>query len=196
MAYTPFFIASERRNLSGKNLPLLSHAADSVRTYGFEVTFYQVPVNAPAGTESKPLTLACKSVSPIAWNIEEIVADRVNDKFFYPGKATPDPVTMIFDNLFATKTSSHLFDWFSTIYNPVTGQFTIGLSDKGVGSFKVVADVVELNTQGQPFTFTRMYGLWPTGWKEGERSWASNEFHTIEGTFRFDFAVKYPNSNT
>ena len=196
MPAVPYFVTSEKRGIKDKKLPQLSHSLDSIRTYQWEVSFYNVPTDAPAGTEAKPLTLACKSVSPIGWAVEEIVAERVNDKFYYPGKATPEEVTMTFDNIFATKTSTHLYNWLKTIYNPETGEMVIGLSDKGVGGFKIVADVIELNNQGQPFTHTRLYGLWPKTWKEAERIYASNDFHTIEVTFRCDFAVKRPNANT
>lgn len=196
MVYNPYFVNSERREIKDKKLPHLSHALDSVRRSQWEVTFYNIPVDAPAGTEARPLTLACKSVSPIGWQVEEIEAHRMNDKFFYPGKATPTEVTMVFDNIFATKTSAHLYDWLKTIYNPETGEMTAGLSDKGVGGFKIVADVIEMNTQGKPFTHTRLYGVWPKSWTETERGYDANEFHTVEVNFRYDIATKRPNANT
>lgn len=195
MAYDPFFVNSTRRQLKDKQLPFLSHALDSVRRSQWEVTFYGLPVDPVAGTEARPLTLACKSVSPIGWTIEEIQSRRINDTFFYPGNATPTEVTMVFDNLFATKTSKHLYDWLKTIYNPITGEMTAGLSDKGVGGFKIVADVIEVNTQGKPFTHTRLYGLWPKSWTEDERSSDANEFHTITVTFRCDFIDKRGDAN-
>lgn len=196
MPYSNYFVNSARREIKDKKLPMLSHALDSVRRSSFEVTFYNIPVGPAAGTQPQPLTLACKSVSPISWNIEEIAARRVNDTFFYPGKATPSEVTMVFDNLYQTKTSKHLYDWLATIYNPVTGEMTTGLSDKGVGGFKIVADVVELNSQGKPFTHTRLYGLWPKSWSEDERSSDASEFHTVTCNFRYDMAVKRPDANT
>jgi hypothetical protein len=195
MAYSQFFVNSERREIKDKKLPYLSHSLDSVRRNQFEVVFYNIP-GARFGTENRPLTLACKSVSPIAWNIEEIAAPRVNDTFYYPGRATPTDVTMVFDNIFSIKGSQYLFNWLKTIYNPETGEMTPGLSDTGAGSFKVCADVIELNTQGKPFTHTRLFGLWPKQWQEDERAYDASEFHTITCTFRYDFAVKRPNSNT
>lgn len=193
--YNPYFIDSQKRELKDKKLPLLSHALDSVRRSQWEVTFHNLPVEAPAGTEARPLTLACKSVSPISWEIEEIVANRLNDKFFYPGKATPSEVTMVFDNIFSTRTSKHLYEWLKTIYNPETGEMTTGLSDKGVGGFKIITDIVEMNTQGKPFDHTRLYGFWPRSWTEDERAYDANEFHTITVVGRFDMAVKRGNSN-
>jgi hypothetical protein len=196
MAYTPYFVNSEIRQIKDKKLPHLSHSLDAVRRYGWEVVFYNLPVDAPAGTEPRPLTLACKNITPIGNVIDEIVADRGNDKFFYPGKSTPTDVTFTFDNLFATKTGAHLYNWIKTIYNQETGEFTAGLSDKGAGGFKIVADIIELNAQGQPFTFTRLYGLWPKSFSEDERSYDANEFHTITLGCRYDFAVKHSDTNT
>jgi len=195
MVYSQYFVNSDKRDIKDKKLPMLSHALDSVRRSQWEVTFHNLPVEAPAGTEARALTLACKSVSPIGWTVEEISSHRVNDQFFYPGKATPTEVTLVFDNLFATKTSTHLYNWLKTIYNPETGEMTTGLSDKGVGGFKIVVDVVELNTQGKPFTHTRLYGFWPKSWTEDDRSYDANEFHTLTLTGRYDMAVKRGDAN-
>jgi hypothetical protein len=196
MAATPYFITSEKRTIEGKKMPQLSHALDSVRTYQWEVTFYLPNFDGVGGTENKPLTLACKNVSEIGFDIEEIVADRVNDKFYYPGKSSPKDVTFTFDNIFATKTSTHLYEWIKTIYNPTTGQFTPGLNERGSGSFKIHVDVIELNNQGQPVAHTRLVGLWPKSWTEATRDYAASDFHTITLTCRYDFVVKNPTANT
>ncbi len=194
MAYSPFFINSERRRIKDKQLPELSHSLDSVRRNQWEITFYGIP-DAPTGTEARPLTLAAKSVGQIGWTIDKITTRRVNDEFHYPGNAHTVDVQITFENLFRTKTGVHLYNWLKTIYNPETGEMTPGLSDRGVGSFKVTADVIELNTQGQPFTHTRLYGMWPTSWYEDERVTDANEFHTVTVTFSYDFAVKRADAN-
>jgi hypothetical protein len=193
-AIPPFFLTANRRNIEGKKIPQLSHSLDSVRKYQWEVTFHLPVIDGTGGTESRPLTLACKNISEIGFDIEEIVADRVNDKFYYPGKATPKDVTFTFDNIFATKTSHHLYEWIKTIYDPTTGQFTPGLNERGAGSFKINTDVVELNNQGIPIAHTRLVGLWPKTWSEADRDYSASDFHTITLTCRYDFVVKYPNA--
>jgi hypothetical protein len=201
MPYNPLFVSSENRNLQGKKLPMVSQALDSVRAYQWEITFYSVPVDPAFGANGggRPLTLAAKSVSQTGYTIEDIEVHRVNDKVFYPGKASTEELTVQFDNIYQTKMSSLLYEWIKTIYNPVTGEFennrqvTLG---SVAGNFKTVADIVQLDNKGKPMSFTRLYGIYPKSWKQAEFNYSTNEFHTIEVTFRYDFIVQNANTNT
>lgn len=198
MPYNPLFVTSQNRNLQGKKLPMVSQDLDSVRAYQWEITFYNVPVLAANGVD-RPLTLAAKSVSQTGYTVEDIEVHRVNDKVFYPGKASPDELTVQFDNLYKSKIGSLLFDWIKTIYNPVTGEFENGRQvtpGSVVGSFKTVADIVQLDNKGKPMSFTRLYGVYPKSWKQAEFNYSTNEFHTIEVMFRYDFIVQNANTGT
>lgn len=198
MPYNPLFVTSQNRNLQGKKLPMVSQDLDSVRAYQWEITFYNVPVAAANGVD-RPLTLAAKSVSQTGYTVEDIEVHRVNDKVFYPGKASPDELTVQFDNLYKSKIGSLLFDWIKTIYNPVTGEFENGRQvtpGSVVGNFKTVADIVQLDNKGKPMSFTRLYGVYPKSWKQAEFNYSTNEFHTIEVMFRYDFIVQNANTNT
>jgi hypothetical protein len=198
MPYNPLFINSQNRGLKGKSLPMVSQDLDSIRAYQWEITFYNVPVDAANGVD-RPLTLAAKSVSQTGYTVEDIEVHRVNDKVFYPGKASPEELTVQFDNLYKTKMGSLLYAWIQSIYNPVTGEFTQGrgVTAGGVaGNFKVTADIVQLDNKGKPMSFTRLYGLYPKSWKQAEFNYSTNEFHTIEVSFRYDFIVQNANTNT
>ena len=110
MPYNPLFINSQNRGLKGKSLPMVSQDLDSIRAYQWEITFYNVPVDAANGVD-RPLTLAAKSVSQTGYTVEDIEVHRVNDKVFYPGKASPEELTVQFDNLYKTKMGSLLYEW-------------------------------------------------------------------------------------
>ena len=103
--------------VAGDNLPTISTQLDSVRTYQFECQFFGIP-NAANGPS---LTTAAKQVSPVGGATDDIVVDRVNDKMFYPGKFTPEAVTITFDNQLLTNTTPELWNWFKNTYNPTTG---------------------------------------------------------------------------
>jgi hypothetical protein len=196
--YNPLFITSQNRGLKGKSLPMVSQDLDSVRAYQWEITFYNVPVDAANGVD-RPLTLAAKSVSQTGFTVEDIEVHRVNDKVFYPGKASPDELTVIFDNLYKSKMGSLLYNWLQNIYNPVTGEFEQArqvTTGKVAGNFKTVADIVQLDNKGKPMSFTRLYGIYPKSWKQAEFNYSTNEFHTIEVVFRYDFIVQNANTNT
>ena len=196
--YKPLFINSQNRQLKGKQLPMISQDLDSVRTYQWEIAFYGVPVDGVASLD-RPLTLAAKQVSQTGFQLDDIEANRVNDKVFYPGKGSPDELRVTFDNLLKHKMGTMLFKWIQTVYDPVTGEFTPGRSvgaGNVAGNFKTVADLVQLDNKGQPMSFTRFYGLYPKSWRSSEMNYASNDFNTIEVIFRYDFMTQNGDSNT
>jgi|TARA_R110002020_G_scaffold78180_2_gene196787 hypothetical protein len=182
--YPAYYITNDqsgqRENL-GKGLPVISEGLDSVRTYQFEMHFELPPDVLDTGSDK--FTLACKQVSQVGFATEPLEVHRVNDKVFYPGKASPDELTCTFDNLYDPQIANQLWRWFSSIYNPVTGKF-----NENGGPFKAnKAIITQLDAQGQPLMETRLFGVFPTSWKTAEFNYGTNEFHTIEMAFRYDF---------
>lgn len=194
----PYYIegSRERGTVEKNKIPLISKSLDSVRTYQWEIHFQGLPTGLQlAGGKIKPLTLAAKSVSQIGYQVEDIEVHRVNDKVFYPGKASPDELTVTFDNLYQPHVADLLYRWFQTVYDPVTG--TQGVASSPVTTqpnFKDTAVVVLLDGAGKPIGGTKLYGIYPKSWKLAELKYAStNEFHTVEMKFRYDVAVHYDN---
>jgi hypothetical protein len=172
----------------GKNLPKVSTQLDSVRAYQFEVRFYGLP-KALVGSQ-QDLTLAAKQVSPVGGTIDDIVVDRVNDKLFYPGKFTPDELTVTFDNLYLKNTSPALYQWFTSIYDPLTGDMTKLSAPGGPGNLTFKSNkltIIELDNTRNPHSFVEVYGVYPKSFKTSEKNYSTNEFSTLEVTFRFDF---------
>ena len=73
-----YYATQTQRTLNDGELPTLSHSLESFRAYQWEVEI-ELPTGFP-GPET--LTLAAKKVSQISFTSEDIVADRVNDKFY------------------------------------------------------------------------------------------------------------------
>jgi len=179
----------------GKSLPKLSTKLDSVRSYQFEVKFFGLPVEF-IGTQ-QVLTAAAKQVGPIGGQIDDIVVDRLNDKVYYPGKFTPENVVITFDNQLLSQTTPALWNWFKTIYDPLTGDMTKLSAPGGPGnrSFKASKmTVLELDNTNEPHAYIEMYGVYPTGVRFSEKNYATNDFSTVEVTFRYDF-VDYDKIN-
>jgi hypothetical protein len=179
----------------GTTLPKVSTKLDAVRSYQFEVKFFGVPqefINT-----QQVLTAAAKQVSPIGGAVDDIVVDRLNDKMYYPGKFTPEAVTITFDNQLLSQTTPALWNWFKTIYDPLTGDMTKLSAPGGPGnrSFKASKmTVLELDNTNEPHAYIEMYGVYPTGVRFSEKNYATNDFSTIEVTFRYDF-VDYDKLN-
>ena len=149
----------------GKSLPKISTKLDSVRSYQFEVKFFGVP--AEFINTQQVLTAAAKQVSPVGGAVDDIVVDRLNDKMYYPG------------------------------YDPMTGDMTKLAAPGGAGnkSFKASKmTILELDNTNDPHAFIEMYGVYPTGVRFSEKNYATNDFSTVEVTFRYDF-VDYDKIN-
>tara|TARA_R110000737_G_scaffold220420_1_gene236167 strand:+ start:1373 stop:1954 length:582 start_codon:yes stop_codon:yes gene_type:complete len=171
----------------GKGLPTVSTDLDSVRSYQFEVHFLGLPSEV---TNEEDLTLAAKKVVGIGMASEPIVIDRVNDKLYYPGKVTPEEVSITFDNLYLKETASDLWSYFKTIYDPITGEMTKNAQPGGGSGSTFKADKVEiilLDNSLQPHSTIELYGVWPTKWSASEFNYSTNDFHTVEVSFRYDF---------
>tara|TARA_R110002051_G_scaffold91997_1_gene161705 strand:- start:2600 stop:3190 length:591 start_codon:yes stop_codon:yes gene_type:complete len=178
----------------GQGLPVVSTDLDSVRAYQFEIQFEGVP-GGPNNADD--LTIAAKQVSQTGMVAEDIVIDRVNDKIFYPGKATPELITVTFDNLYLKETSDTLFQWFQNTYDPLTGELTKNAAPgvPGGGSFKAnKMTILQLANNMDPHSAIECYGVWVKSWKTAEFNYATNEFHTIEVEFRYDFMNHIANS--
>ena len=173
---------------AGENLPVISTELDSVRAYQFEVHFYGLPFDRQA--EGVDLTLAAKQVSPIGFITEDIETRRVNDKVFYPGVASPEELTITFDNLYLRETASTLWDWFKSIYNPMTGDMTENSRPAGgnTPNFKALKlEIIMLDNAKNPHAVIECYGVYPKSYKPAEFNYQTNEFHTLEVVFRYDF---------
>ena len=169
----------------GTGLPEISQGLDSVRTYQFELHF-ELPPDLLDTAQDK-LTLAAKQVTSLGFASEPIEVHRVNDKVYYPGKATPEELSVTFDNLYQPKISNLLWSWFSSIYDPTTGKFNT-VREGGLTRWKAQrATIVSLDPHGQPLMETRLFGVFPISWQTAEFNYGTNEFHTIEMKFKYDF---------
>ena len=191
MANIKFYQTARERELQHGHIPDLSHDLESTRRFQWELVF-----NSPVSEGPIPngLTLGAKQVTPIGMTMEKITADRVNDKFHYPGKSNTEEMTVTFDNLVLGDISSALYEWYATIYDPRTGFFTKNFKE-GAGHFKVNCQLFELGNERQPIKHTHLYGVFPTSYKQTERNYATNEFHTLEMTFSYDFLVQESTPN-
>tara|TARA_R100000231_G_scaffold82607_1_gene63115 strand:+ start:391 stop:999 length:609 start_codon:yes stop_codon:yes gene_type:complete len=184
----------------GKNLPKISTSLDSVRAYQFEVRFFNLPnitegVNRLDQDTVNTITTAAKQVSPIGGSVDDIVVDRLNDKVYYPGKFTPESVTITFDNQLLSKTTPALWEFFKTIYDPITGDLTKLTRPGGSGgSFKLdKVEIYEFDNTNDLHAAIGLFGVYPTGVRFSEKNYSTNDFSTVEVTFRYDF-VDYQKS--
>ncbi len=184
-----------REFVPGQGLPTISTDLDSVRTYQFEVHFFGLPASV---TNVQDLTLAAKKITGLEFSNEAIPVNRVNDKVFYPGRNTPGDLLVTFDNLYLRETAADLWKYFKSIYDPITGQMTPGAQPGGVAGETFKADKVEivmLDNTMTPHSTIELYGVYPTKWAAAEFNYSTNDFHTLDVTFKYDFMNMYNYSN-
>lgn len=173
----------------GESLPKISTVLDSVRSYQFEVQFFGLPPNI-GGQQQTDLTLAAKQVGAIGYGVDDIQIARVNDKVYFPGTPTFESVSITFDNLYLRKTCQSLWNWFRTIYDPLTGDVTKLSAPGGPGNKTFKANkmrIVELDNTRTPHAAIELYGVYPKSVRFSEKNYNSNDFATIEVEFRYDF---------
>jgi len=173
----------------GSELPYISTELDSVRAYQFEVTFFGLQ-GAGAESDMADLTLAAKKVTGVEYSVEPIVIDRVNDKVFYPGRPTPGDLVVTFDNFYNKEIASDLWRYFTTVYDPITGAMEKFTEPGGNDSFPFKIpkmEIVQLDNAMTPHSTVGLYGVWPTKWSAAEFNYSTNDFHSIDVTFKYDF---------
>jgi hypothetical protein len=183
MATENFYTNQYDRDTDGTKLPLISVGLDSRRAYEWEVTF-ELP---ELESGSQDFFLAAKRVSGAGFKVDKITSERTNDKAFYAGKATPDELTVVFDNIKDKSILQRLYNNMAASYDPATGCFS------KVKDYKGSMKVIQLDECRDPVSESRYTGVFMTSWKPSDYDYAQNEFHTISCTFSYDFVVQTNN---
>ena len=190
MAFTNKNITNEYfdqfRSGGDERLNTLSQQYDSLRTYSWLVSIEGLGTGEEGQSprdQSDVLTLAAKQVGTIGFRVEDIAVDRVNDKFYYPGKYSADETTFTFDNLIKGDAAETLFKWISETYNPTTGQL-------GTSAMKRKITITQLDADHTPKMTITLYGAYAKFYRLAELNYSTNDFHTIEVGVRYDFAVQ------
>jgi len=194
-------LATERNALGANTrLPKLSTYLDSVRAYQYELQFFfpnKIPGSRNGGL--RELSVAVKQVNAAGLKVEDIEVNRLNDKYYYPGKASMDELIVTFDNLYKTKAGASLFQWFrACTYDPVTGYQTPITGGYTLNSSFKAEKVRLIQYDGTltPFAYVDFIGVYPKSMQLGEHNYATNEFHNITMNFRYDFIDMFSSSIT
>lgn len=188
MATNSYYKNDYRPFKKGESLPKISTTLDSVRSYQFEIQFYGLP--GSLSNQQLDLTLAAKQVGSISFGTDEIPVHRVNDVVYYPGKPTFESLNVTFDNLYLRRTAKTLWEWFKTIYDPISGDMT-KLSAPGAPGGKTFKAnklrIIELDNTRNPHAAIELYGVYPKSVSFSEKNYSTGDFATISVDFRFDF---------
>ena len=188
MAFTNNKITDEffdqNRNGGDDRLNTLSQQYDSLRTYSWLISIDGVGSGGGGPRDnSNAITLACKQIGNIGFSVEDIAVDRINDKYYYPGKYAADETTLTFDNLIEGGAAVALFNWMRETYDPFTGKL-------GGPDMKRKIFITQLDAQHNPKMRITLYGAYCKFYRLAELNYSTNDFHTIECGVKYDFAVQ------
>tara|TARA_R110000765_G_scaffold420407_1_gene525393 strand:+ start:577 stop:1191 length:615 start_codon:yes stop_codon:yes gene_type:complete len=173
----------------GEGLGALGQKYESLRSYGWVIeitppaTGTVGDMGRPHGETTNTLKLACKQIGAIGYTTEDIAVDRVNDKFYYPGKYSTDETTLTFDNFVAGDSATALFAWMNGTFDPVTGRMGQGVD------LKQNIKIHQLGPDNTEVMTIHLWGAYPRFWRLSELNYSQSEFHTIEVGVRYDFVT-------
>ena len=190
MARNSYYANNLNRDLSdNEGLPVISQDLDAVRAYQWEVTFFPPQGIETPGSFSRPLTLAAKTIGAFGMKIGDIEVHRVNDRVYYPGKIEYDELKVTFDNLLATKTGHQVYKYFTSVWDPETGEYA-STFQANPGQFKQEIEIIELNGRNEVQQVIKLKGAYPKQITKAEKNYSSvSDFDTVEVSFRFDYMV-------
>lgn len=172
---------------AGTGLGALGQKYESLRSYGWIIEIEPVPFGSETGgrpsADVDVLKLACKQVGAIGYTTEDIAVDRVNDKFYYPGKYSTDETTLTFDNFVEGDSAESLFAWMNGTFDPTTGRMGTG------ETLKRNIKIHQLGPDNTEVMTIHLWGAYPRFWRLSELNYSQSEFHTIEVGVRYDFVT-------
>lgn len=118
-------------------------------------------------------------------SIEETEINFLNGKFWIPGKATWETITVTYYDVGGQNVNSiqPLYSWLASVYefnNPVTLQ-----QGSKTGDYSANATITMYDGCGNPMEKWELLDCWPQAINFGELDYASSEESTIELTLRY-----------
>ena len=113
---------------------------------------------------------------------EDTVIDYMNTKFYYPGKATWEPLTMTLIDPLVPSASQKVMEWMRLVYEANTGR--MGYKAFLAKNFNLKL----LDPVGAVAEDWEIVNAWPQSINWGELDYSVSDPVNLTVTFRFDFA--------
>jgi len=169
-----------------------SSVLEPVRQNRWIMQFTNVPGNVSGdGPERLAFTAHTANQPELSLNAQE--THRLNERFYQAGKPEWNELSMEFyDYIEGQRSAGHiLWEWASSIYNPVTGQMFFKAQYTTSGTLAL------LDPAGGVIRVWNLFYIWPTTVNWGDSLDASSEdVVSVNVTFRYDYAVKGNDVNT
>lgn len=148
--------------------------------------FTRIPGSLNDQAASK-LAFAAHSASQPSLTINSVESHRLNERFYSAGKPEWQEITVEFYDYIDGPGSPGqlLWEWASSVYNPVTGQMFFK------SQYTTSATLALLDPAGGVIRVWNLFYCWPTEVKFGDSLSAdADDIVSVSANIRFDYAVK------
>ena len=168
-----------------------SSILEPIRQNRWIMQFTRVPGNLQNGPSK--LAFAAHSASQPTLTMDAQETHRLNERFYTAGKPTWGEISVEFyDYIDGEDSAGHvMWQWASSIYNPVTGQMFFK------SQYSTSATLALLDPAGGVIRVWNLFYCFPTEVNWGDTlSSESEEISSVSVNFRYDYAVKGTDVNT
>lgn len=162
-----------------------SSTLEPLRKNRFIIQFTETPPSTTGNGPSKLAFCAHVSTKPeVSFNPVE--QHRLNERFWVAGKPTWNDLAMTFYDFIEgpDSASNILWEWATTIYNPITGQMYFKTQ------YMTSATLAMLDPAGGVVQVWNLFYIWPQTVTWGDLASDSDDLSEVSVTFKYDYAVK------
>ena len=169
-----------------------SSTLEPIRQNRWIMQFTRVPGNLNSSGPEK-LAFAAHTASQPTLGMSAQETHRLNERFYTAGKPEWQEISVSFyDFINGVNSAGHvLWEWATSIYNPVTGQMFFK------SQYTTSATLALLDPAGGVIRVWNLFYCFPTevNWG-GTLDASAEEISSVEVNFRYDYAVKGSDVNT
>jgi hypothetical protein len=125
-------------------------------------------------------SIAIKTTKLPGGSFKETVLDYINQKYYFAGKWEWKTIDIKLQDYIGDSTANLLYNWFLSVYNPVTGKQAYG------ANMKKTVNIVLLDPEGEDLERWVLKGCWPTTFEWGELDYATDDLRELSMTLRYD----------
>jgi hypothetical protein len=162
-----------------------SSTLEPLRKNRWVMSFTSVPPGTIQLAQDR-LTFCALSATKPQMTFNAVEQHRLNEKFWVAGKITWNDMAMTFyDFIQGENTVSNiLYNWATTIYNPITGQMFFKTQ------YMTSATLAMLDPAGGVRQLWNLFYIWPMDVNYGDLNASDDGVVEVSATFKYDYAVK------
>ena len=164
---------------------------------GWIFQFSAIPGNTSAQAEA--LAFVAKSATAPSISFGDLSTSRLNETFNYAGKHTWNEIPCTFYDYIRNSSATSgelsagdiLYNWSCMVYNPLTGQ------NGYKTQYATSATLAQIDPAGNIIRAWNLFGIFPkTVDFGGQLDYTQDAICEISATFKYDLAIKVPDSKT